>query len=81
MTVKTALAYISGLHWVAPDLDLPTLIGTITTLHICNAVMCRLFAHNKGYPKNISTLLGAVFGIWAAAVLIALPPRPSSPTP
>jgi len=81
MTVKTALAYISGLHWIAPDLDLPTLIGTMTALHICNAVMCRLFAHNKGYPKHISTLLGAAFGIWAVALLIALPRRTTPSTP
>jgi len=37
--------------------------------------MCRLFAHNNGYPKNLWTVLGFVFGIWAVAVLIILPRR------
>jgi hypothetical protein len=75
MPLECALSYLSGLHWVAPDLDVPTLIGTVAILHACNAVMCRLFAHNKGYPKNPSTLLGAVFGVWAAALLMILPRR------
>ena len=82
MVLNTVLAYISGLHWIQPNLDdLPTLIGTITALHICDAIMCRLFAHNKGYPKNLSTVLGATFGIWAVAVLIVLPRRAASPPP
>jgi len=37
--------------------------------------MCRLFAHNNGYPKNLWTVLGFVFGVWAVAVLIVLPSK------
>jgi hypothetical protein len=46
-------------------------------VHICDSIMCRLFAHNNGYPKNLWTVLGFVFGIWAVAVLIVLPRRKS----
>jgi len=81
MSLQSVLGYVSGLHWVAPNLDLPTLIGTTTALHICDGIMCRLFAHNKGYPKNLSTALGATLGIWAVAVLIALPRRATAPPP
>jgi hypothetical protein len=79
MTLETVLGYLSGLRWVAPSLDLPTLIGTTVTLHICDGIMCRLFAHNNRYPKNIWTLLGLTFGIWAVAVLIFLPRRSEPP--
>jgi hypothetical protein len=45
-------------------------------LHTCDAIMCRLFARNNGYPRNAWTALGFVGGIWAVAVLILLPRRP-----
>jgi hypothetical protein len=37
--------------------------------------MCRLFAVNNGYPKNLWTGLGLVGGVWAVALLILLPRR------
>jgi len=81
MTLRTALGYLTGLRFVAPDLDLPTLIGTALTLHVCHAIMCRLFAHNNGYPKNLWTVFGFVAGLWAVAVLILLPRRSEVSTP
>jgi hypothetical protein len=81
MTLVTVLSYLSGLGFVAPDLDPPTLLGTALALHVCDAIMCRLFAHNNGYPKNLWTLLGFIAGLWAVAVLILLPPRAAAPPP
>ncbi len=73
--LRTLLAYLSGLHWVAPDLDLPTLVGTTVMVNTCNAIMCRVLAHNKAYPKNPATLAGGVLGLWAVALLLVLPSR------
>ena len=81
MTLLTLLGYWTGLALVAPGLDLPTLLGTALALHVCDAVMCRLFAVNNGYPKNLWTLLGLVAGLWAVAVLILLPRRDEAPSP
>jgi hypothetical protein len=75
MSFATILAYWSGLAFVRPELGLRELIGTTLLLHTCDAVMCRLFARNNGYPKNAWTLLGLVGGVWAIAVLILLPRR------
>jgi hypothetical protein len=75
MTLTTFLGYWSGLAFVRPDLGLRTLVGTTLILHICDAIMCRLFARNNGYPKNLWTLIGFAGGIWAVAVLILLPRR------
>jgi hypothetical protein len=66
---------------VAPDLPVPTLLGTALGLHICYAILCRLFAHNNGYPKSLWTVLGFIAGLWAVAVLIVLPRRDASPSP
>jgi hypothetical protein len=83
VTWDVVLGYFTGLHLLDPALDLATLLRTAAVVHTCDAIMCRLFAHNNGYPKNLWTALGFVFGIWALAVLILLPkrPRPSSLAP
>lgn len=75
MTWDVFLGYFSGLGLLMPDLDPTVLVRTVLVVHTCNSVMCRLFAHNNGYPKNLWTALGFVFGIWAVAVLIILPRR------
>src|SRR5262245_19981643 len=80
MTVAMLVAYLSGLWLVAPDLDRPTLYGTGLALHICYAAMCRLIAHNNGYPKTLWTALGLIGGLWSAAVPL-LPPRRALPPP
>jgi ABC-type transport system involved in cytochrome c biogenesis permease subunit len=75
MTFPTLLSYWSGLAFVSPDLDPATIVGTALVVHVCDAIMCRLFAHNNGYPKTLWTLLGFVGGLWAVAVLVLLPRR------
>jgi hypothetical protein len=52
-----------------------TLVATTLVVHTCDAVMCRLFAHNNGYPRNLWTGLGFALGLWAVAVLVVLPRR------
>lgn len=73
--LKTLLGYLSGLALLQPETPLPTLVGTMIVVNICDAIMCRLFAHNNGYPKNLWTVIGLVFGIWAVAALIVMPKR------
>ena len=75
MSWDLVLGYFTGLHLLAPQMDPMTLVRTVLVVHTCDSIMCRLFAHNNGYPKNLWTLLGFVFGIWAIAVLIVLPRR------
>jgi hypothetical protein len=74
-----AFGYFTGLRLLNPDLAGDALLRTALVVHTCDAVMCRLFAHNNGYPKNLWTALGFVFGIWALMVLIVLPKRPADP--
>jgi hypothetical protein len=81
VSFATAVSYLSGLGFVAPDLPLPALLGTALGLHVCDAILCRLFAYNNGYPKNLWTALGLIAGLWAVAVLILLPRRADAPGP
>ena len=80
VSFATFLFYWSGLAFVSPGMPDGTLLGTAIGLHICDAILCRLFAANGGYPRNLWTLIGFLGGIWAVAVLILLPRREGSPT-
>jgi hypothetical protein len=84
MTLATVVGYLTGLAFVAPQLEVPVLLGTALAMHVCYAIMCRLIAHNNGHPKSFWTVVGFIAGLWAVAVLILLPRRadvPPSPRP
>lgn len=80
MSWDLALAYVTGFHWINPQLSGATLLRTVLVVHITDAILCRLFAHNNGYSKNLWTTLGFIFGLWAMAVLLVLPKRSTPET-
>lgn len=75
MSWDVALGYLTGLRFINPGMDAGTLLRTALVVNTTDAVLCRLFAHNNGYSKNLWTALGFVFGMWAVAVLLLLPKR------
>ncbi|MFN8644289.1 MAG: hypothetical protein U0802_22505 [Candidatus Binatia bacterium] len=75
MTWDALLACATGFRWINPSLEGATLLRTVIVVHLCDAVLCRLFAHNNGYSKNLWTGLGFVFGLWAVGLLLVLPKR------
>jgi hypothetical protein len=75
MSLEVVLGYITGLKLLNPDIGWPTLLHTAIVIHILDGIMCRLFAHNNGYPRTLWTILGLFFGIWAVATFILLPKR------
>lgn len=75
MSLEVFLGYFTGLVFLSEDLPASALIGTAFFVHLLDGIVCRLFAHNNGYPKNLWTLLGCLFGVWAVTVLILLPKR------
>ncbi len=75
MNWEIFLGYFTGLRFIADDLPFPVLLGTALAAHVLDGAMCRLFAHNSGYPKGLWTVLGFVFGVWAVLTLIVLPKR------
>lgn len=79
VTWDVILGYATGLRLVASDIDPGTLLRTLAVVHACDAVMCRLLAHNHGYSKPFWTAAGFVFGIWAVALIMVLPARHRPP--
>jgi len=78
MSPETALGYLTGLRWLAPQpLDLPSVIATGLVVNVCDGLVCRLCARNNGYSPGLWTVLGFIFGLWAVAVCVLLPKRTS----
>jgi len=73
VSFEVFVGYFTGLHILGGNLSFPTLLGTALVVHLLDGIMCRLFAHNNGHPKNLWTILGFVFGVWAMATLVLLP--------
>ncbi len=73
MSFEAFVGYFTGLRILGGNLSFPTLLGTALVVHLLDGIMCRLFAHNNGHPKNLWTVLGFVFGVWAMATLVLLP--------
>ena len=73
--VELLIGALTGLRFLDPGMPLPTLLATAFVVNTCDAVMCRLFAVNNGYPRHLWTALGFVFGVWAVACLIVVPKR------
>jgi len=75
VSFEAFLGYFTGLRVLGGNIPFPTLVGTALVIHVLDSIMCRLFARNNGYPKNLWTVLGFIFGIWAIATLVLLPKR------
>lgn len=66
------IGYWTGLRFASAELDLATLLRTALVVNTCNAVMCRLIAHNNRMHRNRWTACGFVFGFWAVAAVLLL---------
>ncbi len=81
MSWDVVVGYLSGLRFINASLTGEALFRTLLVVNTCDAVMCRLLAYNNGHRRNLWTLLGFVFGIWALAVLMVLPKRTEAAAP
>jgi hypothetical protein len=75
VSFEVFLGYFTGLRVLGGNLSFPTLLVTALMVHLLDSIMCRLFARNNGYPKNLWTIIGFVFGVWAVMTLVLLPKR------
>ncbi|GIW42115.1 MAG: hypothetical protein KatS3mg076_2692 [Candidatus Binatia bacterium] len=72
MSWETVLGFLTGVRLLAPEIDAETLLRTVFVVHLCDAVVCALYARDRGYSKLRWALAGFVFGIWAVAAIIVL---------
>lgn len=75
MDLKIFIGYFTGLYLVGENFTLPSLLVTAFVVHVMDGIMCRIFARNNGYPKNLWTTLGFCFGVWAIMALLLSPKK------
>lgn len=72
MTWEAFFGYLTCLGFVSTDMDLATLARTAAVVNVCNAIVCRLIAHNNGRNATGWTAAGFFFGFWAVAAALLL---------
>lgn len=72
MSWEAFIGYLTGLRFVTAEIDLATLLRTALVVNTCNAVVCRLVAHNSGMDRNRWTAIGFVLGFWGVAAALLL---------
>ena len=75
MDVYHILGYLTGLVFFRSDIDPTTLVRTTALVHFLDAILCRVIADHGGRRKNLWTIAGSIFGIWAVAILFLLPEK------
>lgn len=75
MELQKLVGYLSALYFIKPDMELSTLIPTISIVHLLDAILCGIIAGNGGRNKKLWTIAGLVLGIWALASLLLLPSK------
>jgi hypothetical protein len=69
------LGYLTGLFFIRPEMESTTLLRTAALVHLLDAILCGVIASQSGRARNLWTLLGLFFGIWALATLFLLPAK------
>ena len=69
------LGYFSGLLFIKPEMDLSVLWRTAALVHFLDAILCCVIAKYSGRSKKLWTVVGAICGIWALAVIFLLPEK------
>lgn len=72
MDFAHAVGFLSGLHWIRPDMEFAVLWRTLLLVHALDAILCRVLARQRRRREWIWTALGLLFGFWALAALLAL---------
>ncbi|HZR79715.1 MAG TPA: hypothetical protein VFD92_01365 [Candidatus Binatia bacterium] len=72
VTLAGVLGTLSGLRFVAPELEPAVTIATALAMHVTYAVICRAFAATRGWNSVAWGVAGLVGGIPTVAALVVL---------
>jgi hypothetical protein len=73
VTLASILGTLSGLRFVAPELEPPVMVATSIAMHIVYGVICRVFAAQvgrNGLRWGVAGLLGGILPLAALVLLI-----------
>jgi len=78
--MANVLGTVSGLRFVAPDLEPAVTIVTAVAMHITYAIVCRIFAAGRGRAPFPWLIAGFITGVLAVAALLVLGDREPTET-
>ncbi len=78
LTLAALLGALSGLHFVAPELDPATTIVTGMAMQVTHALICRFFAAQRGRSGLRWGVAGLLGGILTTTVLLVAMERESN---
>lgn len=73
--IANVLGTLSGLRFVSPDLPPDVTIATAIAMHITYAIVCRIFAAQRGRPPGVWLAAGFITGVFAVGALLVLGDR------
>ena len=73
MSFEVFLGYYTGLRLLDDHIAFQTLVYTAALIHFSDSIICRAFAGRDGYSRNLWTVYGLVFGVWAVLGLVFFP--------
>jgi hypothetical protein len=72
---STIIGYLSGIHFIDPELEASSLIPTLIAIHFFDGILCFLIARHSGRNDKAWALVGFVIGVWGVLPLLLLPER------
>jgi len=69
-TLAIVLGTLSGLRFVAPELEPPVTVATAVAMHVTYAILCRSLAVQRGRTPGAWLTGGFLLGVLAALVLL-----------
>ena len=64
------LAYVSGIHFINPDLEPHALLATLGAIHLCDGILCLVIARHSGRSQAGWALTGLILGVWGTLPLL-----------
>jgi hypothetical protein len=75
LMLADVLGALSGLRFVAPDLEPAVIVATALAMHVTYGVVCRVFAAQRGRAGTRWGVAGVIGGILTLTVLLVLMER------
>ncbi len=72
MDFYTFLGYLTGLHFIKPNIAAAMLLPTALLIQSIDALLCWVIAAQSGRNKEAWTVAGLFLGVWALAALFLL---------
>lgn len=69
---NTIIGYLSGLHFIDPELEATSLLPTLIAIHVFDSILCFLIARHSARNEKAWALVGLAVGVWGVLPLLLM---------